>query len=778
MALSLEEAQGFIASAKKARENWLTGAKMSWDELKRLGAGRRANYSVTPNSIKKFKRYPAWYAIFKIRQPLLLSRIGVPIGKDTFQDGADGIAETAALCKERLAKNLAKSFDFFDVMAACRDDGLATNLAQCRLYYKRDEVKEPVQIRLTAQQVDPQTNPEGVAFYDEEGDEIDVEGQVVKKDEQGFFIETDEVVDVENEKICVEPVLYKNFLVDPETTRWGRVRRIAFIERYSERAFKEKFGAEAWMDVTTSPARRDEDDSKKKDDSIDVYEYWDDFEKEVYWFTDYSSAFIKPKGYEIPDETDFKEVFGSNNGLYDLYDFFPCPKPFILNAPTDSFFPVTEFEQVVSITEDIHRIFSRMIALTRSIRARLLFDSSVDGLQPALNEATEGDAFGIDNLAHSLASGGGTLDRFVQYIPVAPMIEALGNMYTALEQRLNLLYKLTGTSDLLQGLVTDPTQRTFGERQQMEKYALNQLAEPQRKMQEFVRETYDLMCEMALKNFKDQSLDRYIVPSTLPQEHQQNYRQAIEMLKSDMKRFRVDLETDSTIAINERYEKEMAKELVNTLTAAIEKVANVAKQEPGLIQIELHALKYIIAKHAQGKIFQGEITQAIDNVIKSYEAQQEAAANEQPFDKAKADHQLALEKFKFEVNKFMREQGFDEFEGVENLKLEAEDIRRLKTKDALDGQLKVIESQLEQSKAGVEMQNKIDDNERLTMQMFFEAQKPAQIAQAPEPIIVPQMQPFPVPQPIIVPQQQQPQAMVIQPVEEVPVEVPVPVPIM
>lgn len=619
MDISPEEVLSFIRSADKARESWLTAARRSWNEIKKRSKNQRI-FSIAPNSVKRNAKYPAWYSIFKIRQPLLLSRIGIPIGKDTTQDGRDNIGATAAICLERLAVNLAKSFDFFSVIADARDDFLVTNFGLVRGYYERDEVKEKVKEYLV-----PVEGEDGEAIF------VDANGKEVKQDDifqddEGFFIERDETIDVENERIILSSILYSDIYVDPDIRRWSRCKRIAFAEYYSRQEFKEIFGAQALLSV---PAPSEEEPTEKKQ-IIKVFEFWDYYTRKVYYIADGGSEFLKPVACLVPDEEE-REDPEDVNGIYDLEKFFPVPDPLIMNAPTDEFWPVPEFYQVQEIIVDIHTIFSRLIALTKAIRARLLFDNNVQGLKEALNEATEGDAFGVPNLTQALTAAGGSLENVVQYIPVKSLITAINEAYTALEQRLNTLYKLTGTSDLLQGLITDPTQRTFGERQMTEKYALNQIADPQRKMSDFVRDCYQLMTEMALKNFKDSSLDMYIMPQTLSEDHQSRYRAAIGMLKNNTKRFRIELETDSTIALNEEFDKQMRIELVNTLTAALEKTANIAQTAPALVEVELHCLKYLIQSHRQGKMFQGEITEAIDNVIK-----QAQEVKDPPFNKDQA----------------------------------------------------------------------------------------------------------------------------------------------
>jgi len=633
MAISIEEARQFVEDAKKGgRENWLKMANASWAEIKKVQSNGKL-YSTDSKQLKKKARYPAWNSIFKIRQPLLLSRPGIPVGKDSTQDGNDNVGATAAILIERLATNLAKTFDFFDVMQACRDDALATNFTTARGYYECKEVTEHVKEYLT-----PQQQPDGqVVLVDQEGQIVVAD--TVSQDDEGYYIEHEETVDIEREAVYLDHVLYKEIYIDPDIKRWKKCERVAFELHYSRRQFERIFGRQA---VLTLP--RDEngsggvDAAEPKKQNIKVFEYWDKYENATYYFAENGTDFITPQAYIVPKDDNYDADL-ETNGLYNLEQFFPNVTPMILNAPTDCLWPIPEYYQLVDILEDLHTIFTRMFALTKGIRTRLMFDNGVDGLEVAISEASEGDSFGVPNLTGLLMQAGGKLDNAVQYLNVAPMVEALNNMYIALENRLSILYKLTGTSDLLQGFITDQTDRTFGERQMQEKYALNQVAEAQRKMAEFVRDCYQLLTEIALKNFKDESLAIYMMPQTLPEEHKPRYEAALGMLKQDPKRFRIELETDSTIALNEEYDKAMKIEMVNVITTALEKAANVSEQNPALMQIELHAVKVLLQAFRQGKLFQGELVQAVDQLIERSKA---AADAPPPFNKDESDAQLKL----------------------------------------------------------------------------------------------------------------------------------------
>lgn len=697
-----ESVKSFITDAKKARESWLVMANRSWDEIKRQQKGKRL-WSTIPNAVRKKTKYPAWWSIFKIRQPLLLSRIGIPIGKDTTQDGNDPLGACAAACKERLATNLAKSFDFYDVMSSARDDFLATNVGFVRAYYEAKDVKEAVKIRL-AQVPDE----EGNLMYVNPDGEVITEGDI-QQDDEGFFLETNKIVDVTEEKICLEHILYNNTYVDPSIKRWAKCKQVAFEVNYTEAEFKYIFGKKAFKDL---PKTDDDSDNKSKKTLIKVYEYWDLYTKETVWLPENGDEFISPKDY-IPSS---EEVSEHLNGLYDLEAFFPMVKPLVMNQPTDQFWPIPEYYQLQDILEEIHTIFSRIMALTKAIRARILYDSNVEGLREALAEFTDQDSMGISNLTQSLVNSGGTLDGVVQYVPVEKLIQSIEQVYAALEQRLNTLYKLTGTSDLLQGLITDPTQRTFGERQMTEKYALNQVAVPQRSMAEFVRDGYELLCEMALKNFKDESLSRFIMPETLQPDMQSQYQSALELLKSNNKRFRIELETDSTIALNEEFDKQMRMQLVDTVTNALEKTANIAQNSPALIVPELHLLKFLIQGFRQGKLFQSEVTQAIDQVI-----QQAQQVKEPAFNKDEANNAIKQQELQLRAQEIQGSQKLEEYKILSDERYKTAQLQTEQMLAQVQADVSQVTAQAENMRTQVESQIEMMKVQSQNEQMLTDA---------------------------------------------------------
>jgi hypothetical protein len=677
MKIEPKDVSNFIVNATRTKEYWQAIAQESWSELKHCGKRDAAlvNRSILPSEVTQ--SYPAWWSINNIRRPLVLSRAGLPVGIDTTDDGNDKVGSLAAVLLERLCLNLRKAFPYVDNLQRCNSDFCATDAAFARAYYEAEDVKEKVKTRVT-----PQQDLEGnVYFVDDKGERVDASVEILE-DELGPFLETDKVVDVINERVIIKHILPSRVFIDPTILAFEDCNELAFEVHYSREKFIEVFGKDA---LSTLPPEDNKNPDNTKDTMVVTYEYWNRYAKECFWMAKNSDEFIKPVGYQPnPDEQ-------KTNGLYNLSGFFPMVKPLMRNQPTDEFWPIPEYMQIRGILANISSIFGKYIDGTRALLAKLLFDDGIEGLEDALTSDRQNLCVAVSNLARSLQQSGGALTNAVQYVPLDGILASLQALSTSLETGLNNLYKLIGISDLLQGLITDPTQRTFGERQMTEKYSLNQIEPMQRGMQEFIRDNDQLMCEMALNNFKNESLDKYFIPHTLPKDQQPLFVSAREMLKNNIGRFQIELETDSTIAINEEYKKQMSMEFVNVLTSSVEKASAIAQSNPDLLVLEMHATKFLIQQFRPGKQFQGEIDQVFDKIIE--QAQQPKAPE---FNKDQALIELKTKQLQSDQQQSVMDAQIKQVEIQSD-----ERINQMKTQAQM--QTKSMESQIQQMKGQLEI---------------------------------------------------------------------------
>lgn len=697
--ITVEECKDFIRKAEKKRADFLNIADRSWNEIEKRNKRGKLYGGDDLDRLRRWTRFPLWWSCLKIRQPLCLARLPIPVLKDT--QGDDPLGRTACVIGERFMRSILKTFDALEEFQSSVDDFLVTNFGWGRAFYKKDECYEEEKIRLQMIEQQPQEpmldemgqpipqEPLPPIFVTQDGQEIPQEQ--VLEDDLGFYYKSGENVLIENEQVYFESGMYCNLYVDPDVRKWNAITRLAFEYPYTKREFIKKFGKEAYAKLDFDVERK-----KDQDECIKVYEYHDKFLKEVRWFAENSEEFFQPVEIaSLSEEVD-------NSDLYGLSNFFPVAQPMIMNASTKEFWPTPEFFQVQDLIDDIHQIASRMTLLTKAIRVRFLFDSSVAELKQLIGETGEGGGLGVPNLEQALMNAGGKLTNLVAYFPVQEMIQGLENMYRAFEQRLNSFYQVTGISDLIRGQSDTGVEKTYGERQMEGKFALNRIEPYQRKVQEWIKDNYQLLMEMGLKLFSDQTIDDYITPQTLDPEDKQRYLPALELLKSNKRRrFRVDFETDSTISINEQWKKKQAIELANTLTKAMESVANVAQTQPELAGTELQVLKHMIGEFSDGKLFIDEIQDSIQQIIDKVNQPKPEEPNPEMM-------KLELEnrKLDLEAQKFTATQQLEQIKMQAENQLEIARIQQQERFNALENQLMQIKLANEQGVKATELNQK------------------------------------------------------------------------
>lgn len=682
--VTIADVKQFIIDAKKKREDYLNIADRSWQEIEKRNKKGKLYGGNDLDRSRRWTKFPLWWSCLKIRQPITFARTPIPVLKDT--QGDDPFGRTACVIGERLTRSILKTFEAHPEFASANDDFLVTNFGWGRVFYKMTECLEEEKIRLQVIQPEPppmqepQMGPDGQPieqgpppppgppmFITPDGQQIDPMQNEILEDEFGPYILTGQEISVENEEVYFEAQLYSNLYVDPDARQWNKVTRLGIEYQYSYREFRDKFGQSALDKLAQNDI-----EEHRTGKPIIVFEYHDKFLKEVRWFAENSQDFFQPKDIAEISTQDLSEVKEGekpgvdNSDLYGLTSFFPCTEPLLINVSTKEFWPTPEYFQVSDIIDDIHNIVGRLMLLTKAIRCRFLFDSSVKELEKLIGETGEGSGLGIPNLEEALMNNNGSLSNLVAYFPVKEMIEGLQNMYVAFQQRLDMFYQITGLSDLIRGQTNPDSDKTFGERQMEGKFALNRIEPFQRRLQEWIKDQYQLLMEMALKMFSDKSLDEYITPQTLDPEDKQRYVAALELLKANKKRrFRVDFETDSTINLNEQWKKHQATELANTLTKALESVANVAQTQPELAGTELTVLKHLIGEFSDGKLYIDEIQDSIQQIIEKV-----SKPKEPEFDKDRARIELDTRRLEFEEKRAMNEDKFEEMKAQYDAQLE------------------------------------------------------------------------------------------------------------
>ena len=83
---TIEDAKQFIVDGKKKQEDFRLIADQSWNEIeKRNKLGKLYGGSELDRG-KRWSKFPLWWSCWKIRQPITLARMPIPVVKDTQGD--------------------------------------------------------------------------------------------------------------------------------------------------------------------------------------------------------------------------------------------------------------------------------------------------------------------------------------------------------------------------------------------------------------------------------------------------------------------------------------------------------------------------------------------------------------------------------------------------------------------------------------------------------------------------------------------------------------------
>lgn len=618
-------------------------AKRAWDEY--LANSYKFPSVKEPISTAKAK-YPVWWSSIRTMQPALYSRTPVTTVERSFNDAQDNIARIASIALQRLGNYLIRSCPFDRVQYATRDDffmaGKATNRVRfdskvsetpTKVYYTQipdpnaPAAPPPVAPPMPAPGAPPPGPPGGMAppgappgmplgqppmpgamapvpfpaapqmiWVDDKQQPLP-EGAELQEDENGSYAEG---IEEAIEYTCCEliPVYYYDILHTPNARYWEEIDWIAFKWSMTRKEAEERFGEKKANDLTYVPFLHSEQEDKKdsgatKDGAATLlcatgWEIWDKKKKQVLWV----------------DQSYKKDFLDIKEDPYELEGFFPCP-PFILGTiGAEDLYAVPDFAQLEPMILQIDAMARRLQGLIRATRRKGVFSANIPELADLANSLSETEFIGIKNYAELLGDGG--LDKVVKFFPTEEFVAAASEMAEALQLYEQKFYELFGLPDILRG-VSDPTE-TAAAQQQKGKFLSLRFSAVQREFQRLVATDIELLCDLAIKKFPESKLKDVMGVHYMEPQDQEAWPQVLMLLRNDSERkVRIDIETDSTITMNQNEDIEQRNYLAKTVFEGLSAVAQASNENPTFGQVALKLLIYVTRGLRYGKEIEEEL---------------------------------------------------------------------------------------------------------------------------------------------------------------------------
>jgi hypothetical protein len=636
-----------IEQADQWCNNWYQTAQRCLDRYR----DERKNASSSDDGERRINIF--WSNVSTL-QPALYARRAKPVVERRFKD-ADPIGRTAAEVLERAVTFATDSDQFDEVIKQARDDRLIVGRGTAWLRYVPHFEK-----------MQPPTPAEGVGITDDAS-----EYEAETPEEPGDMLVFEEVAH--------DYVAWRDYLMSPAKT-WREVRWVSRKVQMTRAELIERFGEEIGRAVPLNARLRqdnpDTPEARFRDGMAaraEVYEIWDKAERKVCWIA---------KGYEAP--------LDEREDPLRLREFFPCPKPLFATLTTDSLIPTPDFLLYKDQANDLDDVTYRLSKLTEACRVSGVYDASQDAsLGRLFQEGGDNRLIPVNTWAAFADKGG--LRGVMDFVPLDGIIATIREL-TGREQALKAqIYEITGISDIVRGY-SAPSE-TATAQQIKGQFAALRLQEQQAEVARFARDMIAMTAEVIAEHFQPQTIALMSGLAEQAPEFQQAFMPAVELLRQDaMRSFRIEIETDSTIAIDEQGDKQAATEFLTAMGNYMASSLPMAQQAPELLPVVGQGAVFLARRFRAGRQLEGAIEQAFQALEQRAQQMAQQPQQQQPdaaMLKAQADDKrLAMEgEFKarelalreqelaFNADLKAREMGLREAEMAQAASLEAQRLQ-------------------------------------------------------------------------------------------------------
>lgn len=391
-------------------------------------------------------------------------------------------------------------------------------------------------------------------------------------------------VGINYQSVECEHVEYDRFRRGPGR-KWEDVQWVAFEHKLTRKELVEKFG-EIGQEIPLDSDGRGND--KNEPDESDIYlratvwEIWDKESKRVIYInTGYAKAPLKIEDAPLG-----------------LRGFFPIPRPLyrINTTGKDALIPVVEYELYRAQADELDAITERISRLVKALKFRGVYDATIAELSTLL-QGGDNDFIPAQNVTHLLERGG--LEKAIWTLPIETIANVIAALYQQREQIKQTIYEITGLSDILRG--ASDSNETARAQEIKSQYGGLRLQRSQRELQRYLRDIIRIKAELIAENYTPEILMqmtgmKMALPDEVaraqfavqmskmrgmepPPEAQEILAlppadEVMKVLRSDVLRnYRIDIETDSTIATDEQADKEAISELFNSIGGYVSGIA-------------------------------------------------------------------------------------------------------------------------------------------------------------------------------------------------------------
>jgi len=406
---------------------------------------------------------------------------------------------------------------------------------------------------------------------------------------------------------------------------WKNVPWIAFEHFMNKMEVEENFpGIEKVEEllVISEHSSRDVDSKSLPKDRkgaklAHVWEVWDKESRRVY--------FLSP----TRQEGFLKTV----NDPFQLGNFFPLPEPISLHKKLSSLVPIVPYSYYKEQAEELNTITIRIKRLIKALKVRGFYDSSLEGIEKVLT-AEDNTLIPTDALALQDKRG---LDGSIWLVPIEKIITTIQQLFLQRESIKVIIQELSGVADIMRG--ASRASETLGAQQMKAQWGGMRIGLYKDAIETYLRDSLRLVAELSVKRLGEdtlykmtnsqllrlgqkqqliqqmqtaQSMGQQIPPEAQMQLRTPSFEDILQLCKDDaIRNFKIDVETNSTVNIENSMDKQEIGEFLNALAQFLNGALPVV--QAGLMPLPV--VKSILLKVTRRYNFGVEVEEELEKML-------------------------------------------------------------------------------------------------------------------------------------------------------------------
>lgn len=461
---------------------------------------------------------------------------------------------------------------------------------------------------------------------------------------------------ITKEKSKIKYVNREDFLHSPDRI-WSEISWQAFRSYMTKDELTERFGKEIAAEIKLIEMTHGTDEEQK--DIIkkaQVWEFWDKKTKTVSWVT---------KGYD--------DVLDSKPDFLELHNFFPAPRPLYGVLSPDSLIPTPDFCYYEDQAKELDALTTRISLLIRALRVAGLYDAAAKEIDKLLADSTENKLLPVRNWAQLVRDGG--VENLVSWMPIEQIAKVVVQLYEARDKTLSEIYEITGISDIIRG--TTVASETATAQQIKGQFATLRINTRQKEVSRWLKELIELKAQIIAKHFQPETIRLisgydYMLDAN-PQDPME-FEGIVQLLRDDtMRDYRIDIETDSTVAVDEEAEKAAMNEFLGSVGGFMQTAIPTMQNAPALAPMMKEFLLMTARKYKAGR----SLETVLDNNFEAYIQQLNQPPQPPPPDPAmvKAQNDMQLSQAQMQADMQLGQQKLAQDMQIATQKLEGDSIK-------------------------------------------------------------------------------------------------------